>query len=134
MRTLKAFIITLFGSIFTVMLLELIWYFLKGPSERTLFENMRILIPIILLTPLNVLFNDWVLKKAYLETDFDKEKLKLILKKYKAKSISITDARCEYQLPLYYSFDGKIIVEYNNEYVQISGPARFVRKLDEWQK
>ncbi len=134
MRTLKVFVITLFGSIFVVMLLELIWYLVKGPSERTLYASMCILIPIILITPLNVLFNDWVVKRAYLETDFEKEKFNLILKKYKAKSIHITDSRCEYQLPFSYSLDGKIIVEYNNEYVQISGPARFVRKLDEWQK
>lgn len=134
MRTLKVFIITLIGSILTVLLLELIWYLVKGPSERSLYVNMRILIPIILITPLNVLFNDWVVKRAYFQTDFDKEKFKLILKKYKAKSISITDARCEYQLPFSYSFDGKIVVEYSDEHVTISGPARFVRKLDEWEK
>lgn len=134
MRTLKVFVITLIGSIFTVMLLDLIWYFVKGPSDRTLFENIRILSPSVLIMPLNVLFNDWVMKKAFLQTDFDNEKFKLILKKYKAKSISITDSRCEYRLPFSFSFDGKIVVEYGDEYVTISGPARFVRKLVEWKK
>ncbi len=134
MRTLKLFIITLFGSVLLILSYELIWYLVKGPSSRTLYENIRILLPIILIMPVNALIHDRVVKREYFRKDFNKDKFNLLLKKYKAKSIKITEEKCEYEIPFLYSFDGEIVVEYVDELVKVSAPARLIRKLERYEE
>lgn len=130
MRTLKMFIITLIGSVLLISSYELIWFLVKGPSSRTLHDIIWILLPITLFMPVNALVHDRAVHRVYSQNDFNQDRLNFLLKKYKAKSIKITEEKCVYQIPLIYSFDGKVVVEYVEERINLRAPARIIRKLE----
>lgn len=121
MKTIRLFWGSIIISMILIISMDLIFFAISVPTNKTIYDVLFIQSPIIAIFPVRVLIHYRKMERVFLKNEFKHDRLKVLVKRNKSEMIISSETEQIYKLSYLKSFERNIIIRIkDNELVRLT--------------